>query len=167
MRKMNGKSEEEKVKHYNHMGSHLDMFMLHNKVIEEVKNTLSNSYSRVTKNCRKNDQLIFSLLWEPVLKNVPAFIFLVSYSDIHMPTCVNTMPKFPDGNGNFWFHIFIRWTLFTSKQVGKWILLHYTITYNIQMFLNLNHFKIQLEHYLLLSFNESILWDAINKDKHL
>jgi len=44
MRKMNGKSEEEKVKHYNHTASCLGTFMFHIKVTEEVKNILSNPY---------------------------------------------------------------------------------------------------------------------------
>lgn len=91
--------------------------------------------------------------------------FLVSCSDIHMPTCINSMHKFPDGNKNFWFHVFVRWSFFTSKQVGNEY--YYISTCNIQVFWNLKPFQIQLESYLLLFLNENILWDLINKAKHL
>lgn len=53
MRKMNGKIEEEEVKHYYHMGSYLGTSVLHNKVIEEVKNILSKSYVKINQELLK------------------------------------------------------------------------------------------------------------------
>lgn len=53
MRKMKGKSEEEQVKHYYHMGSYLGTSVLHDKVIEEVKNILSKSYVKINQLLKK------------------------------------------------------------------------------------------------------------------